>query len=55
MGPTSLQLAAAFALTSLVGALMFVKGISAHMLERRAVRCRVCGGFLRRTCTCNRD
>jgi len=55
MGTTSLQLAVAFALTSLAGALMLVKGISAHMLERRTVRCRVCGGILHRTCTCNRD
>jgi hypothetical protein len=49
---TPVQLAAAFAVTSLAGALMLVKGISAHMLERRSVRCRVCGGTLRRTCTC---
>jgi len=49
------QLAAVFAVTSLAGALMFVKGVSASMLERRTVRCRVCGGVPRRTCTCDRD
>jgi len=54
MEPSSVQLAAVFALTSLVGALMFVKGISVHLLERRTVRCRTCGG-LHRTGTCPRD
>jgi len=50
-----LQLAAVFAVTSLAGALMFMKGVTANMLERRTVRCRVCGGVPRRTCTCDRD
>jgi hypothetical protein len=49
------QLAAVFAVTSLVGALMFMKGVTAHMLERRTVRCRACGGVPRRTCICDRD
>jgi hypothetical protein len=55
MGTTSLQLAAAFALTSSVGAFMLVKGISARMLERRIVRCRACGGIRGRTCSCARS
>jgi len=54
MEPTSVQLAAAFALTSLVGALMLVKGFSAHLLERRTVRCRTCGGP-HSTGSCHRD
>jgi len=54
MGSFPLQLALAFLLTSAVGALMFAKGVSAHMLERRTVRCRVCGGVRGRTCTCGR-
>jgi hypothetical protein len=55
MGAPSLQLAAVFAVTSLAGAWMFMKGVTAKMLERRTVRCRVCGGVVRRTCTCDRD
>jgi hypothetical protein len=54
MGTMSIQLVAAFAVTSLVGALMFMQGLSASMLERRPRRCRVCGGVLHRTCTCDR-
>jgi hypothetical protein len=51
----SLQLVIAFAVTSLVGALMMAQGVSMNMLERRVLRCRVCGGIPRRTCTCKRD
>jgi hypothetical protein len=55
MGGMSIQLVIAFAVTSFAGALMFLHGISANMLERRPTRCRVCGGFPHRTCTCDRD
>jgi hypothetical protein len=55
MGTMSLQVAAAFAVTSFVGTLMFVKGVSVHLLERRTVRCRACGGIPRRTCVCRHD
>jgi len=48
------QLAAVCAVTSLAGALMFMRGVTANMLERRTVRCRACGGVVHRTCTCDR-
>jgi len=52
---SSLQLAAAFAVTSFAGALMFFQGLAANLLERRRpARCRACGGIAGRTCTCNR-
>jgi hypothetical protein len=54
MGPTSIQLMAAFAVTSFVGALMILQGVSVHLLERRSVRCRSCGGVVNRSCTCRR-
>jgi hypothetical protein len=50
----SVQLAAAFALTSLVGALMFLHGVSVNLLQRRPVRCHSCGGIAGRTCNCHR-
>jgi hypothetical protein len=50
-----LQLAAVFAVTSLAGVWMVMKGVTASMLERRTVRCRVCGGVPHRTCTCDRN
>jgi hypothetical protein len=53
---SSLQLAAAFAVTSFAGALMFFQGLGANLLERRReTRCRACGGITGRTCTCGRD
>jgi len=53
---SSLQLAAAFAVTSLAGALMFFQGLAANLLERRRpIRCRACGGIAGHTCTCDRD
>jgi hypothetical protein len=52
---SSLQLAAAFAVTSFAGALMFFQGLAANLLERRTSRCRSCGGIAGRTCTCDRD
>jgi hypothetical protein len=52
---SSLQLAAAFAVTSFAGALMFFQGLAANLLERRPTRCRACGGIAGRTCTCDRD
>ena len=52
---SSLQLAAAFAVTSFAGALMFFQGLAANLLERRRpARCRACGGIAGRTCTCDR-
>jgi hypothetical protein len=51
----SIQLVAAFALTSLVGALMLLHGVSVNLLQRRPVRCRSCGGIAGRTCNCHRD
>lgn len=52
---SSLQLAAAFAVTSFAGALMFLHGLSENLLERRReTRCRACGGIAGRTCTCGR-
>jgi hypothetical protein len=54
MGMASTQLIAAFAVTSFVGALMILQGVSLHLLERRPVRCRACGGVVNRSCTCNR-
>jgi len=50
----SAQLTAAFALTSLVGALMLAYGVSARMLQQRMVRCRTCGSP-HHTCDRNRD
>ena len=50
----SFQLAAAFALTSFVGALMFLHGTTVNLLERRPTRCRTCGGIAGRTCNCHR-
>jgi hypothetical protein len=53
---SSLQLAAAFAVTSVAGALMFFQGLAANLLERRRqTRCRACGGVAGRTCTCHRN
>jgi hypothetical protein len=51
----STQLAAAFALTSLVGMLMFLHAISVNLLQRRSVRCRSCGGIAGRSCNCDRN
>ena len=45
----SIQLMAAFALTSFVGALMFLHGISVNLLDRKPLRCRACGGIAGRT------
>jgi hypothetical protein len=55
MGTMSIQVAAAFAVTSFAGTLMFLHGISHQMLERRPTRCRACGGVRGRTCTCSGD
>jgi hypothetical protein len=54
VGGMSFQLVAAFALTSCVGALMFLRGVSVNLLQRRPVRCRSCGGIAGRTCNCHR-
>jgi len=51
---SSIQLIAAFAVTSLVGALMMLQGVSTHLLERRSTRCRACGGVVNRSCICRR-
>jgi hypothetical protein len=51
----SIQLVAAFALTSAVGVFMLLHGVSVNLLQRRPVRCRNCGGTAGRTCTCHRD
>jgi hypothetical protein len=51
---SSIQLMAAFAVTSFVGALMMLQGVSTHLLERRSVRCRTCGGVVNRSCICRR-
>jgi hypothetical protein len=51
---SSIQLMAAFAVTSFVGALMILQGVSTHLLERRPARCRACGGIVDRSCTCHR-
>jgi hypothetical protein len=51
---SSIQLLTAFAVTSFVGALMILQGVSTHLLERRPVRCRSCGGVVNRSCTCHR-
>ena len=51
---SSIQLMAAFAVTSFVGAVMILQGVKAHLLERRPARCRACGGVVNRTCTCHR-
>jgi hypothetical protein len=53
MGTISIQPVAVFAVTSFAGALMLLQGISVHLLEQRPARCRVCGGVVHRTCTCN--
>ena len=50
----SLQVMAAFAITSFAGWLMMAQGVSMHLLERRPTRCRTCGGTPRR-CTCKRN
>jgi hypothetical protein len=53
---SSLQLAAAFAVTSFAGVVMFFQGLGANLLERRRpARCRACGGIAGRTCTCGHD
>jgi hypothetical protein len=54
-GGMSIQLVAAFALTSFVGALMLLHGVSVNLLQRRPVRCHSCGGIAGRTCNCHRD
>jgi hypothetical protein len=51
----SLQVVAAFAITSFAGVLMLKYGISARMLERRPARCHTCGGIRGRSCICDRD
>lgn len=51
----SIQITAAFALTSFVGALMFLHGVSVNLLKHRSARCHNCGGLAGRTCTCRRD
>jgi hypothetical protein len=51
----SFQLVSAFALTSFVGALMLLHGISVNLLDRRPSRCRSCGGIPGRTCNCDRN
>ena len=51
----SIQLTAAFAVTSFAGAVMFLHGVSMNLLKHRSVRCRNCGGIAGRTCTCRRD
>lgn len=48
------QFVIVFLVTTAVAALMIVKGLSAHALERRRVRCRACGGVVGHTCTCRR-
>jgi hypothetical protein len=53
-GMSSIQLIAAFAVTSFVGAVMILQGVKVHLLERRPARCRACGGVVNRTCTCRR-
>jgi len=53
-GMSSIQLIAAFAATSFVGAVMILQGVKVHLLERRPARCRACGGVVNRTCTCRR-
>ena len=53
-GMSSIQLVAAFAVTSFVGAVMILQGVKVHLLERRPARCRACGGVVNRTCTCRR-
>jgi len=55
MGAMSpIQLMAAFAVTSFVGAVMILQGVKVHLLERRPSRCRACGGVVNRTCACHR-
>jgi hypothetical protein len=49
-----IQLMAAFAVTSFVGAVMILQGVKVHLLEWRPSRCRACGGVANRTCTCHR-
>ena len=51
---SSIQLMAAFAVTSFVGAAMILQGVKVHLLERRPSRCRACGGVVNRTCACHR-
>ena len=55
MAGSPLQLAVAFALTSFVGTLLFLHGMSVNLLQRRPVRCRSCGGIAGRTCSFHRD
>ena len=55
MGAMSpIQLMAAFAVTSFVGAVMILQGVKVRLLERRPSRCRACGGVVNRTCACHR-
>ncbi len=54
MGGMSIQLVAAFVVTTFSGALMYFHGISVNLLERRPTRCRNCGAIPGRTCTCDR-
>jgi hypothetical protein len=51
----SMQLVAAFVITTLSGVVMFWQGLAANLLERRPSRCRSCGGFPGRTCSCDRE
>jgi hypothetical protein len=55
MAPMSIQLAAAFVITSFAGTLMFLHGLSVRLLDRRPTRCKVCGGVPHRTCRCRVD
>ena len=50
-----IQLVSAFALTSFVGALMFLHGVSVNLLKHRSLRCHNCGGLAGSTCTCRRE
>ena len=54
MGSMSMQLVAAFVVTTFSGALMYLHGISVNLLARRPTRCRNCGAIPGRTCTCDR-
>ena len=54
MGAMSpIQLMAAFAVTSFVGAVMILQGVKVRLLERRPSSCRACGGVVNRTCKCH--
>jgi hypothetical protein len=44
--------ALALVVSSGVAVVMVMKGLQARALDRKSVRCRTCGGFSGRTCTC---